>query len=413
VTPTLLYHYDTPFVPRALAGESGQVALGDHGTGGIWTIDASPPESASARGSVDLGDACAADCEIVQRDGIAYVQDENFGLFTVDVRDPTTPRRLARLDALGHGSGRGVALAVAGQYAYVGTTDWRATMDPELSVVEIADPLAPRVLGQIALPGEVSDIAPGDGHVHAVSGGGLSVVDVADPARPRIVGSLAVGGAYWQIAASGSRVFLVEGNGAFHVVDASQPARPREVGWLDKAREDQLRPNAAQEMVATSTTVYVMHLGWIQAIDVRDPTSPRELGWVSAADLGAPQRFVDMGLDASAPPPADGRGGSHADRLYLASDGNGVFIVDAELVDRPPTTTATPSTTPPSATAPATSATPESTSSATLEAPTSTPVGGPTSASATSTPAATPSSAWRVFLPRVVSPSYLHAAAQG
>ncbi|MFN2115705.1 MAG: LVIVD repeat-containing protein [Anaerolineae bacterium] len=303
VTPTLLSTYDFPFVPRAIAASAGQVVVGDHGIGGVWSIDAGQPEDASVLGSVEIsGGACGADCEVVVRDDLAYMADQNDGLVVIDVGDPGEPRVLSMLPEVGDGH----AIALNGGIAYIGATTWQDDATHQVVVVDVGDPLAPRMVGRVRVGGEVSGLAYSDGVVYAATSAGLAVVRVEPPGSPAVVGSLAVGGAYSRLAASGFTVYVVEVNGTLHVIDASDPEHPQQVGWMDKAREDDVRPNSAQAIQVTGTTVYVMHLQWLQAVDVSDPRAPREAGWILAYDLG-----TEGGLIAMALKPARVGGASH------------------------------------------------------------------------------------------------------
>jgi hypothetical protein len=204
-----------------------------------------------------------------------------------------------------------VAFDIAGRYAYVATQPDGITDPSELLVFTLSDPGKPALVGGQSLPASVSDLTYSQGHVFTVSAGGLSVVEVTDPARPMQIASLPVGGQYWHIAAESENAYLLEPNGTLHVVDVSRPDRPAQVGWLDKAREDDIRPNNAMDLIVSRGVAYVLHHQWLQAIDVRDSARPAELTWTSVPGGG----LMDMALELWAVEVVSQSGGLHIYRL--------------------------------------------------------------------------------------------------
>ena len=93
------------------------------------------------------------------------------------------------VELVGHIGGRTYAVAVQGNYAYIGE-------GPKLTILDISDPTSPVVIGKTALlPDVVLGVAVAagapQGHTYAyvvVGGAGLGVVDVSSPSNPTEVG---------------------------------------------------------------------------------------------------------------------------------------------------------------------------------------------------------------------------------
>jgi hypothetical protein len=220
-----------------------------------------------------------------------------------------------------------VAVDASGPNPIVVSEPSNVSQSSQLHVLEAPSPDTARILGTIELPGRAADVAYANGAAFATTSSGLVVVDVGDAERPVVIAQQAVGGSQPRVAASGDHVYVVQGDGVIHVLDISQPSAPREVGWLDKAREDAVRPNQVLSVEAVSGTLYVQHHQWLQAVDVSDPTHPREIAWTNA--WGA--SLVDT--DA-----ADGR-------LYLATQSDGLLIAALRRAAAPVSTVFLPSLT--------------------------------------------------------------------
>jgi hypothetical protein len=273
--PAEIGRFDVPYVPRAMAASSGDIVIGDVGTKGVWTVDVRRPDSIRVQGRTDDLNICLSDCEVAIVGDYAYVADFNESLVVVDTRDREAPTAVAVLEE----AHRAVAIDTAAGYAYIATQPTGVTSPSELVIVDARDPALPRLAGRAELPAYVSDLAYSRGFVYTVGGGGMTVTEVVDRANPAQVGTLGLGGPYWHIDVEGDYAYLVEANGAFHAVDVSVPEAPIPVGWLDKARDDSIRPNSAQDLVVGGDVAYVAHTQWIQAIDVGHPSAPFEMTW--------------------------------------------------------------------------------------------------------------------------------------
>ncbi len=78
-------------------------------------------------------------------------------------------------------------VAAWGSYAYFGTTSVHG--QTVLRVADVADPLLPQIVGELALSDPITGIA-GSGSYAYLAAGGLRVVDVSNPESPVEVGFL-------------------------------------------------------------------------------------------------------------------------------------------------------------------------------------------------------------------------------
>ena len=146
---------------------------------------------------------------------------------------------------IGQIGGQALAVAVLGDYAYVG-------VGPRLLIVDIHDPAAPRVVGQswFLVFSEVRDIAvvhepaagsdtgassaPGETLAYvAARSRGLHIFDVSDPVHPVLRGSF-----YNQLDALGvdvvgSRAYVTAGRNGLQIFDVSDSTNPRWLGGYD------------------------------------------------------------------------------------------------------------------------------------------------------------------------------------
>jgi hypothetical protein len=130
---------------------------------------------------------------------LAYVAENDSGLYVVDVSEPKAPY------AVGHCSLPGFALrvAVSGDFAYVAGFD----VAGKLWVIDVSNPREPYQVGGVFFPGTAKGIAVSGELVYVVSRQGLQVIDVSDPQSPRLAG--------WYVDLSGYGGLVVSGGLAY------------------------------------------------------------------------------------------------------------------------------------------------------------------------------------------------------
>jgi len=129
-----------------------------------------------------------------------------------------TPEPLKDIQLLGQIGGSSYAVALQGNYAYLG-------MGPRLIVLDISDPDTPLFVGQTdVLPDTVRNVVVTENYAYIAAGdSGLRIIDIRDPSAPNEVGfyetpapaqGIAVLGEYAYVAAgdAGLRIINIAGN---------------------------------------------------------------------------------------------------------------------------------------------------------------------------------------------------------
>jgi len=175
-----------------------------------------------------------------------------------------------------------------------------------LQVVDLTDPSAPAVLGELHLVHQISAVAvSGDRGYALTSNNNLHVVDLSAPTTPSEMGVL--GGfstTVSELAAVGDRVYVL-GWGVLFVVDAGTPSAPAVSGELEVS---------APDLKAVSDHVFLAAGGGgLRVVDVSDPTDPTE---IASVDLGADTsaRYLDV---VNGRAYVSGRGTFPEDRLFI------------------------------------------------------------------------------------------------
>jgi hypothetical protein len=155
----------------------------------------------------------------------ALVADREEGLVVIDVATLTDgePRnnfleRAATFDP--GGALRGAqALGLAGRHLYVGA-------DAGLAVVDLDQPMAPRLLGTLGELRGVTSIAIQFRYAFVVDAQGLSVLDITAPEAPRVVARLPIAGAR-RLYLARTYAYVAAGAGGLVIVDIEKPALPK------------------------------------------------------------------------------------------------------------------------------------------------------------------------------------------
>jgi hypothetical protein len=177
--------------------------------------------------------------DIVQRDGIAYLAAGRAGLVMVPDGAPATTFALPGLPS---------AVLLDGARGYVAA----AGMGGGLHLLDLADPLRPRLLSSAEVFGSASDLALA-GELIMVAGGvngGIEVFSVADPLQPTRIGGLITPGTARALVLHGTRAYVAAGICGLQVLDMSDPTAPRLLGAVPVGGE-------ALDLIRDGDTLYV------------------------------------------------------------------------------------------------------------------------------------------------------------
>ncbi len=217
--------------------------------------------------------------------------------FTVlDISDPTQPRRIAYLPLAAND------IALQGEYAYV-------TNKAGLAVINLADPTHPLQVGFLATPNPLNALAVADGVLYASAArAGLYIIDIAQPQQPAQVGFLPLL-QIADIAVQGDYAYLATAAGlqVIKVADARHP--------LPVAAHD--GPSNAEAVVVVGDTAYLTTAeGSLVVFDIADPRQP-----TLVSDLSIPTFTKNLQVNGEV--------------AYIANGNQGIAIVDVRNRQQP------------------------------------------------------------------------------
>ncbi|MCL4177354.1 MAG: hypothetical protein KJ072_06370 [Verrucomicrobia bacterium] len=234
------------------------------------TLDVSDPTNPSLLGSYSLPENWWG--AVVLSGNLAYIvgSTQFWGsaprLIILDVSDPSSPSWVADYDTTSLGDLLGdTDICLAGSYAYIAG-------GRGLEVVDIADPTNPTWVGSCEVSGRIVAVAVSGDYAYLAdrypagypqdSTSALRIIDIRNPADPKLVGNLFPGPGYAaSIAAVNGVVFM-----DFRVIDVSNPTSPR---LLTGAYG-----GGYQKIISGNRMV----TGGLEVFDISNPTAPQALG---------------------------------------------------------------------------------------------------------------------------------------
>lgn len=377
---------------------------------GVTVLTVADPSKPTEIGHYQLpGYYSAGQIEVEgQRAYVAMYSDQQPGFQVLDISDPTKPTEIKRhpvsqtivgFSRVGerlytaHLSGgfRLFAFPNADALQEIGTYDpidgdkvdvvgdraYLITLDGNVAILDVRQPVTPTLLGQYSAPSEqlggkmvtsmavsntTSNIVP-NSLLYVSQSNGLYVVDVSEPSQAHIIASNLMVRDALATTISGSYLYLTNGYVGnwpinFMVVDVSNPLSPTLIGQLNT-------PESGWDVAVVDRYAYLADWnalnrgGHLRVIDVNNPFSPTEVGTLDVTP-GEPQGIVVRGdfaylaanerglrvIDIRTPT-APVEVGSYqqvkylravaneADRLYLADGGNGLQVLDVSTPSAP------------------------------------------------------------------------------
>lgn len=211
---------------------------------------------------------------------------------------PTPPPPLIEL--VGQMGGTVKAVAVAGNYAYVGVGLRLMILDitnPALPVVMGQNPLLPTVIEDVTIVGSLAYVAAGES--------GLHIINISSPGNPVRLGGYDTAGMARGISKVGNLAYVADGNNGLQIIDVTDPVNPLRRGGYDTNTE-------AWGVTVVGSLAYLANGGsLLQIIDVSDPANPWRRGGYDLPDYGQSQAVAVVGNLA-----------------YIADANNGLLIVD-------------------------------------------------------------------------------------
>jgi hypothetical protein len=312
------------------------LACGPHG---LLIVNAANPYHPDILSTIETpGDATA----VALRGNLALVADAAAGLQIIDIADPSAPALLGGLlvnsplfDVAVTGERVVVAFAYCGPSPLALSGIAVALCRVRVATLDLADPAAPAVVGQIDLtthflapvgtvPGRVMMRPLAENQLAlAAAGIGLVMIDVSNPARPGLIAQYEI--PLWLaprgLAVADGLAYLLDQENALHIFDIAQPFAPALLSQFPAAADigSGSRPLVAQPnaLLLDGDRLHVAGgLGGLDTLDLADPANPRPL---AAADY--PDYAYGIAVDGDTALLIDG--------FFSIADHNRLLLLDA------------------------------------------------------------------------------------
>jgi len=180
----------------------------------------------------------------------------------------TTAADAQNVEFVGQIGGESYAVAVQGDYAYLG-------VGPRLVVLDISNPANPTLAGQTeVLPDIVWGVAVAGNYAYVADDeGGLRIINVSDPAAPSEAGFYDTPGDARGVAVAGNYAYIADHYKGLRIINVTDPAAPSEAGFYDTSWY-------AKGVAVAGNYAYVAAVGaGLRIINISDPAAPSEVGF--------------------------------------------------------------------------------------------------------------------------------------
>ncbi len=222
------------------------------GSSSLYVIDPNSP--AEPLGSIDTPASNFA------FDSTTAYLAGNGTLTAVDVGTPSNPTATATYSALGNV----YDVQIVGSIAYV-TNNAASTF----SAIDVSNTNAPRLLGQVALPGMARGIhIAGTQAYVAIGSKGLQIINISNPSAPQLQGTVDTTDSAYDVVVNGTYAYVANDDDGIAVIDVSNPDAPAVEQNIDTAGE-------ARGVFLHGNRLYVADREeGVHAYDVSNPAQP-------------------------------------------------------------------------------------------------------------------------------------------
>jgi len=260
--------------------------------------------TAAAPTLTELGRLSGTILSVELQGDIAVVGDQQ-GILLLDVSNSASPIQISRLQL----GGQIKDLFVRNNLVYA------ANGTGFLQIVDITNPFAPRLRGQLTIPvsGEAIDVV-GDRAAIAAHNGGLIMVDIHNPDAPTVLGgSGPILGSTYDVRYIGDRVYVASISG-LAIFDVSDPSHPTQLVFYNTITNN----NANAEAVDVDGNYAYLAVGvaGLLILDISVPTAPHVI-----ASIDTPGSTSGVQVVGS--------------KAYLADQDGGLQVVDLQTPDQP------------------------------------------------------------------------------
>ena len=241
--PRLVSSLFTPGYVHAVA-VSGDRAFIAGGNAGLLVADVSKPEDIGS--AVSKGKIGEDTLDVTFANDLVYLADGQLGIKIVNFPQPLAPGLVGQL-AL-PGSARGIAA--------VGSNLFAATGDGGFWIVNIANPVSPAILGGYKAPG---------GEARQVS---ILLVNSAAETNPAVDRYAAV----WGEPTTRVYALLAYGLGGLHILDVTNPVNPQVVGVFQSG-------GSVEDVWVQRNRAYLANSnGSVHVLDIGNLSQPKQIG---------------------------------------------------------------------------------------------------------------------------------------
>jgi len=239
---------------------------------GLRVIEISDPQNLAEIGHFEpLATANA----VAVQGNYAFVAADINGLSVIDIANPREPRQVGMIPFIEGGRVQFTyAVAVSGNYAYMGDKNYVQTVD-------VSDPTNPTLVegAQIPLISEMREMAI-SGEILYIAEGEVELIDISDPTNPSKLGYVELSYAAG-VAVSGPYAYIAHGQDGLYILDVSNPITPTVIGSLNMG--------AAGDVAISGNLAYLIASarGGLSVVDVSDPTQPLELDFLRMPEVYA------------------------------------------------------------------------------------------------------------------------------
>lgn len=164
------------------------------------------------------------------------------------------------LELRAHVSGSALAVAVQGDYAYLG-------FSYELVVLDIADRSNPQWVTSLPIP--TNDIALVGDYAYVVGREGFTVVDISDPTQPQVRGHLTSKETAPSVVVAEGDAYFVEDR-RLHQVDIADPTQPQVKSTLTLS-------SRTEQLAAADAYLYLSSYTGMHVFAISEQTQPSEV----------------------------------------------------------------------------------------------------------------------------------------
>jgi len=187
----------------------------------------------------------------------AFLSKQDCGVCVVDISKPAEPVVIGKIETPIYTNG----ITIDGTNAYV-------ACEAGLQIVDI-DSDSPKIISSIYRPSFSFCVQVKDNIAYA-AGNGLQIIDISDPITPKIIGIIGLKSVAQDIEVSGNNVFIA-GNSKMEIIDISDISNPQRSGVLDISSYD-------SKIFVNENHVYLKTYDDVKLIDASNPNSPDLLG---------------------------------------------------------------------------------------------------------------------------------------